>query len=306
MSYRCRCRCRCGFTLSELLIVVGIIAMLIALLFPALNRARQQAYSTMCLSNLRQLGAACLEYSNDYQGYIIPGYANTSVNFNGSASLPDWADAENYATLLVNGHYVTAPSATSVTDPPVSTASIFRCPAGMTDLVAFEHSVNNVTSAIDSRTSGMDDRPWRCVSQSTGIIIDTWYGINLTDMAGAAYQDDPTYPSAGYGIPCRRLPDRADPNDWSDLKLSEIHHPSQVVFLFDGVFDNPSYAPDRIAARHDGHTNILFFDNHAESVETSALPGALGVGGEMGFPQASFDATNVFHDSSTYFLNDSW
>jgi len=61
-----------AFTLVELLVVMGIIAILVAVLFPTLSRAREKARQTKCIHNLHQIAIALRNYWNDYRAYPPP------------------------------------------------------------------------------------------------------------------------------------------------------------------------------------------------------------------------------------------
>ena len=66
-----------NFTLIELLIVIAIIAILAAMLFPALNQAREKSYSINCLSNTKQTAMGINLYMNDYDSYFYNGISST-------------------------------------------------------------------------------------------------------------------------------------------------------------------------------------------------------------------------------------
>jgi prepilin-type N-terminal cleavage/methylation domain-containing protein/prepilin-type processing-associated H-X9-DG protein len=110
-------RAKHGFTLIELLVVIAIIAILAAMLLPALSRAKQRAQRIACTNNLKQLSLAAVLYGGDYDDHIPPNilgvYSRTWAGGN-SHGLPDATDV----ALVQN----------AVLYPEVKSLGVYHCP----------------------------------------------------------------------------------------------------------------------------------------------------------------------------------
>lgn len=95
-----------AFTLVELLVVIGIIAILMSILLPALNRARQSAQTIRCASNLRQIGQAWMAYQQNNKGWMVPchrklyGVASNAGGVYYDDSNDTFSDATNAAIQI--------------------------------------------------------------------------------------------------------------------------------------------------------------------------------------------------------------
>ena len=269
-----------GFTLVELLVVIGIIALLISILLPALNKAREASRVAACLSNLRQLGTVHATYVAENKGYIVPcdiGDWMTAPGPNGYAILDSWE------TILVASRYLPYPQ--TVANAPPSDSNALFCPSALQEFIAN----SSVTSGLPtSRTDGEGAKAVQHMSKlwDPGRIVYSWYGINGTSG------------SASY-IPCRRWPtDGTSPTTPANPpkpipKITDVRKSSEVVFLFDGISINlQSTNANRLNARHNKQTatNILFFDGHADTYPTKGLPGGVGDANPAG---TTFGLTNL-------------
>ena len=107
------------FTLIELLVVIAIIAILAAMLLPALSKARESARKSQCLANLKQLGFAALSYSNDNDDGIMPALEAVS----GGSPARHWFKQGNDTTKGFISSYVPMPELNS------AKGGIFSCPS---------------------------------------------------------------------------------------------------------------------------------------------------------------------------------
>ncbi len=91
------------FTLIELLVVIAIIAILVALLLPALTRAKLVSRSIVCISNIKQIGVWGTSYGTDYDGYLPYNGQKWPCSFEGyNDGTPGWSDTSK-CSLTVTG-----------------------------------------------------------------------------------------------------------------------------------------------------------------------------------------------------------
>ena len=123
-----------GFTLIELLVVIAVIALLLALLYPVLQSAKEQGYRTVCLSNLRQLTLAWLAYATEHDGKLVRGEAMSM----GKRIDPHTGRATIVAEGWVGRAFLVPESRTALIEDPnkgalwpwIKDIDSYRCPCG--------------------------------------------------------------------------------------------------------------------------------------------------------------------------------
>ena len=236
---------RKGFTLVELLVVIGIIALLISILLPSLNKARESAKNTQCLSNLRQMGQAQQIYAAQFKGWAVPSQNGPLP----AATRVLWDENNAFRKALnmregpaqANQHY------------PLN----MLCP--------------NATKAIEEATvnNGGGNTPG-------GGVMKYSYGYNKEGMV-ELYAPGQTQNNASLyfrGMRMNKVKRSSDKIQWADAMDDVVtpvrsdHYKNPKFPGFDDTDSSGDTSPNYIAYRHSkqwDRINVVFWDGHGET-----------------------------------------
>ena len=248
------CRPSRWFTLIELLVVVAIIAILASLLLPALGKARDRARSAVCMSNLKQLGFAYIQYADEHDGALTSGYFYTGVGVN-----------PNYTWLTVLRGYAPGASAS------VNRRSAWYCPADAylaTPYAAsgigkrtYQDSQINTSYLINQRlqhqgSSGAAFAGYFQIKGSGSTIVYGWNRISsiLTASDTACITDAYTYVR-------------------SDTRIQPPAGNLVTEMRTSGNVPTTIFSSQPFGSWHGGSSNLQFVDGHAENHGWSSAAG---------------------------------